>query len=140
MRPGRGGAGEQARRRDQGSASIELLGFLPVLLLVGLAALQLGLAAFATQQAGSAARAAARTATQDDPRTTPADAGRAALSGWLRTDGAPDAAPCEGAGETTATVTVRIPAVLPLLGDRSVTRRATMRCPAGPLPAPRSAP
>ncbi|MGW1071417.1 TadE/TadG family type IV pilus assembly protein [Streptomyces sp. NPDC002537] len=116
-----------------------MLGFLPVLLLVGLAALQLGLAAYAAQQAGSAARAAARTATQDDPRTTPAAAGRAALSGWLHTDGAPDAPLCEGGGQTTATVTVRIPVVVPLLGDRSVTRRATMRCPTDPLP-PRSAP
>ncbi|WP_344116201.1 TadE/TadG family type IV pilus assembly protein [Streptomyces blastmyceticus] len=140
--PAAGGNGPAPTQghRDRGSASIELLGFLPVLLLVALAALQLGLAAYAAQQAGSAARAAARTASQDDPRITPADAGRAALSGWLRTDGEPDAPPCEGAGETTATVTVRIPAVLPLLGDRAVTRRATMRCPAEPLPLPRSAP
>ncbi|MGA5130506.1 TadE/TadG family type IV pilus assembly protein [Streptomyces olivoreticuli] len=139
--PAAGGNGPAPTQghRDRGSASIELLGFLPVLLLVALAALQLGLAAYAAQQAGSAARAAARTASQDDPRITPADAGRAALSGWLRTDGEPDAPPCEGAGETTATVTVRIPAVLPLLGDRAVTRRATMRCPVEPLP-PRSAP
>ncbi|WP_349294391.1 TadE family protein [Streptomyces sp. HU2014] len=130
--------------RDRGTASIEFLGFLPVLLLVGLAAVQLGLAAYATQQAGSAARAAARTATLDDPRMSPGDAGRAALSGWLRTDGAPEAAPCDGGGRTTATVTVEIPAVLPFLGDPAVTRRATMACPADvdpyPRPNPRSAP
>ncbi|WP_424889911.1 TadE/TadG family type IV pilus assembly protein [Streptomyces sp. XH2] len=125
--------------------SIELIGFLPVLLLVGLAAIQLGLAAYAAQQAGSAARAAARTASLDDPRVSPAAAGRAAMSGWLRTSGAPAAAPCGGgAPQTTAEVTVVIPAVLPLLGERSVTRRATMPCPAAPgagtYPPPRSAP
>lgn len=137
------------RRRDRGSLSIELIGFLPVLLLVGLAAIQLGLAAYAAQQAGSAARAAARTASLDDPRMSPAAAGRAAMSGWLRTAGAPAAAPCAaGAPQTTAEVTVVIPAVLPLLGERSVTRRATMPCPmdagtgtgAGLNPPPRSAP
>ncbi|PAU44257.1 TadE/TadG family type IV pilus assembly protein [Streptomyces albireticuli] len=128
--------------RDRGTASIEFLGFLPVLLLVGLAAVQLGLAAYAAQQAGSAARAAARTATLDDPRTSPGEAGRAALSGWLRTDGSAEAPPCDGGARTTATVTVEIPAVLPFLGDRTVTRRATMACPsdAGPYPNPRSAP
>ncbi|RLU80849.1 septum formation initiator [Streptomyces griseocarneus] len=127
-------------RGDNGSASIELIGFLPVLLLVGLAALQLGLAAYAAQQAGTAARAAARTATQDDPRTSPAAAGRAALSTWLSTEGEPDAPRCAGAGQTTASVTVRIPTVLPFLGDRSVTRRATMRCPTDLLPPVRSVP
>ncbi|PNE31514.1 hypothetical protein AF335_25940 [Streptomyces eurocidicus] len=127
---------------------MEFLGFLPVLLLVGLAAVQLGLAAYAAQQAGGAARAAARTATLDDPRVSPGDAGRAALSGWLRTEGAPQAPLCDGGGRTTATVTVEIPSVLPFLGDRTVTRRATMACPAAvdlhpypnPYPNPRSAP
>ncbi|MGK5734033.1 TadE/TadG family type IV pilus assembly protein [Streptomyces sp. URMC 124] len=142
MRPRVAGAAT-ARRGDRGSLSIELIGFLPVLLLVGLAAIQLGLAAYATQQAGSAARAAARTASLDDPRVSPAAAGRAAMSGWLRTEGAPEAAPCAvGAPGTTATVTVVIPSVLPFLGERSVTRRATMPCPAdtGSYPLPRSAP
>ncbi|RKN76137.1 septum formation initiator [Streptomyces klenkii] len=133
---GRAGAARPSgvvRRRDRGSLSIELIGFLPVLLLVGLAAIQLGLAAYAAQQAGSAARAAARTASLDDPRMSPAAAGRAAMSGWLRTAGAPAAAPCAaGAPQTTAEVTVVIPTVLPLLGERSVTRRATMPCPADP--------
>ncbi|MEU8550764.1 TadE/TadG family type IV pilus assembly protein [Streptomyces roseoverticillatus] len=129
------------RRRDRGSLSIELIGFLPVLLLVGLAAIQLGLAAYAAQQAGSAARAAARTASLDEPRMSPAAAGRAAMSGWLRMSGAPAAAPCGGgAPQTTAEVTVVIPAVLPLLGERSVTRSATMPCPADPYPPLRSAP
>lgn len=152
-RPGAVRARARTRpRRDRGTASIEFLGFLPVLLLVGLAAVQLGLAAYAAQQAGSAARAAARTATLDDPRVSPGDAGRAALSGWLRTEGAPEAPACDGGGRTTATVTVAIPSVLPFLGDRTVTRRATMACPAAldappypdpypnPYPNPRSAP
>ncbi|MYX55476.1 septum formation initiator, partial [Streptomyces sp. SID8382] len=50
-----------ASGRDRGSASIEFLGFLPILILVALAAVQLGIAAYAAQQAGTAARAAART-------------------------------------------------------------------------------
>ena len=48
-------------------SSIEFLGFLPILLLVALAVVQLGLAAYAVQQAGTAARAAARTASMDGP-------------------------------------------------------------------------
>ncbi|MFC5718927.1 TadE/TadG family type IV pilus assembly protein [Streptomyces gamaensis] len=134
-----GGRGRGARaaapgrraRRQRGSASVELLGFLPVLMLVGLAAVQLGLVAYAAQQAGSAARAAARTASLDDPRLTPGEAGRAALSGWLELDGA-DAPSCDGAARTTATVSVRVPSVVPLLGGPTVTRSATMPCPAGP--------
>ena len=53
--------------RDRGQASIEFLGFLPILLLVALAVVQLGLAAYAVQQAGTGARAAARTASMDGP-------------------------------------------------------------------------
>ncbi|WP_344089204.1 TadE/TadG family type IV pilus assembly protein, partial [Streptomyces stramineus] len=88
---GRADGGGAPGGQDRGSVSIELIGFLPVLLVVGLAAIQLGLAAYATQQAGSAARAAARTASLDDPRTSPGEAGRAAMSGWLRAAAAADA-------------------------------------------------
>ena len=44
-----------------GSNAIEYLGFLPVLILVGMAAVQLGLIAYTAQQAGTGARAGART-------------------------------------------------------------------------------
>ncbi|WP_237527191.1 TadE/TadG family type IV pilus assembly protein, partial [Streptomyces sp. SID2119] len=50
---GRGGG------RDRGQVALEYLGFLPLLLLVAMGALQLGLAAYAANQAGTAARAGA---------------------------------------------------------------------------------
>ncbi|NDZ98398.1 pilus assembly protein, partial [Streptomyces sp. SID10116] len=43
---------------------LEFAGFLPILLLIGLAAIQLGLIGYAANQAGSGARAAARAASQ----------------------------------------------------------------------------
>ncbi len=43
--------------RDRGQVAIEYLGFIPILLLVALAAVQLGLVAYTAQQAGTAARA-----------------------------------------------------------------------------------
>ncbi|MER7186189.1 TadE/TadG family type IV pilus assembly protein, partial [Streptomyces hyaluromycini] len=46
--------------RDRGQVAIEYLGFLPILLLVGLAGIQLGAVAYAAEQAGTAARAGAR--------------------------------------------------------------------------------
>ncbi len=135
---GRGrGRGGGKRRADGGSASVEFLGFLPLLLLVGLAAVHLGLAAFAAQQAGTGARAAARTATLDVPGATPAGAGGAAMTGWVASRAGVDAPRCGGgAGEVTATVTVDVPPLLPGTGF-TVTRRATMPCPAEPVGAAR---
>ncbi|WP_269853518.1 TadE/TadG family type IV pilus assembly protein [Streptomyces sp. RPT161] len=107
------------RRRgaDRGSASIEFLGFLPILLLVALAGVQLGLVAYVGTQAGTAARTAART---DDP-----GAGTAAVSGWLR--GGTHVAVSDGGDAVQATATIPIPSVFPgvsLFGP--VTRSATM--------------
>ncbi|UYM23853.1 pilus assembly protein [Streptomyces albus] len=64
----RGRNRERPARRtdDRGAAILEFAGFLPVLLLIGLAAIQLGLVGYAASQAGSAARAAARVASQED--------------------------------------------------------------------------
>lgn len=45
------------RARDRGQVAIEYLGFLPILVLVGMAVVQLGLIAYTAQQAGTAARA-----------------------------------------------------------------------------------
>ncbi|WP_225826880.1 TadE/TadG family type IV pilus assembly protein [Streptomyces naphthomycinicus] len=47
-------------RRDRGQVAIEYLGFIPVLLIVGLAGIQIGAVAYAAEQAGTAARAGAR--------------------------------------------------------------------------------
>ncbi|ADI07321.1 hypothetical protein SBI_04200 [Streptomyces bingchenggensis BCW-1] len=117
----------RARRRDRGSASIEFLGFLPVLILVALAAVQLGLAAYAVQQAGTAARAAARTASLDEVKTSPAAAGLAAMSGWLAEGTDVGVTPC-GDGQARATATVDIPSVIPGVDFGSAKRSATMPC------------
>ncbi|MEU7167685.1 TadE/TadG family type IV pilus assembly protein [Streptomyces morookaense] len=122
--PPRSGKG---RVRDRGSVSVEFLGFLPVLLAVALGAITLGLAAFAAQQATTAARAAARTATLDDPRTTPEAAARSAMTGWVAGRADVGAGRCP-ARDVTATVTVTVPALLPGTGFH-VTRHATMPCP-----------
>ncbi|MGW2203266.1 TadE/TadG family type IV pilus assembly protein [Streptomyces sp. NPDC001774] len=112
-------------RRDRGQVAVEYLGFLPILLLVGLAGIQLGIAAYAAQQAGTGARAAARAATHDEATLGPQQAGRAAMSDWIAERSV--VTPSEGDGEFTATVRVRIPSVVPFWdGFGSVTRSATL--------------
>ncbi|WEV25700.1 pilus assembly protein [Streptomyces sp. 71268] len=127
-RPGRGS------RRDAGSVAVEFLGFLPILLAVGLAVVQLGIAAYTVQQAGTAARAAARTATADDPEASPESAGQAAISGWLA-DGARISV--SGGAEARATASIEIPSIIPGVDFGDARRSATMRRPEpdGP-PAP----
>lgn len=100
---------------------------LPFLLLVALAGIQLGIAAYCGTQAGTAARTAARTAAEPEPdggTDAGARAGRNAVSGWVhpRID-----FPQTGPGSVTARAKVTIPSVLPglhVLGP--VTRSATM--------------
>ncbi|WP_327656365.1 TadE/TadG family type IV pilus assembly protein [Streptomyces sp. NBC_00483] len=89
---------------------LEFAGFLPFLLVIGMAAIQLGLVGYAANQAGSAARAAARSESLA-PGTAQA-AADAAASAWLN----PEAA--GGGGDAvTYTVTVHVPPVIPLFGD-----------------------
>ncbi|MFI0722258.1 TadE/TadG family type IV pilus assembly protein [Streptomyces sp. NPDC021203] len=107
-------------------ASLEYLGMLPFLLLIALAGIQLGLVAYCGEQAGTAARAAARTAALPPPdggTGAGTQAGNDAVSSWLtarigwRSD--PDS--------YTATAKVDVPSVLPgvhLFGP--VSRSATM--------------
>jgi TadE-like protein len=105
------------RGSDRGSAAVEFLGFLPILLLVALAGVQLGLLAYVGTQAGGAARTAART---DD-----SGAGQASMSGWLR--GGATVSVSEGGDSVTATVTIKVPSVLPGISIVDpVVRRATM--------------
>ncbi|MEU7188261.1 TadE/TadG family type IV pilus assembly protein [Streptomyces sp. NPDC045470] len=120
------------RRDDRGQVSVEFLGFLPILLVIALAVIQLGLAAYAVQQAGTGARAAARTATLDeaDRKTTPEAAGKAAMSDWVGADAGVQAT--EGGGEVQATATVKIPSVIPGVTFGTATRSATMALPAEP--------
>lgn len=112
--------------RDRGQVSLEFLGFLPLLLVVGLAVVQLGLAAFAVQQAGTGARAAARTASMDqaDHPADPQAAGRAAMSDWIK---AGITVGGEGGDSVRATVRVTIPSIIPGVDDFGTARRsATM--------------
>ncbi|WP_328845002.1 TadE/TadG family type IV pilus assembly protein [Streptomyces sp. NBC_00258] len=110
---------KRLRGDDRGVSMLEFAGFLPILLLVGMAAIQLGLIGYGINQAGSAARAAARAASQGEDG---AAAGQAAVSGWLN----PAVSPNEGPDLTTATVTLQVPAVIPLLPAVTVERHATM--------------
>ncbi|TLS45120.1 pilus assembly protein [Streptomyces montanus] len=101
---------------------LEFAGFLPILLIIGMAAIQLGLVGYAINQAGSGARAAARVASQE-PGGGEA-AGYAAMSDWLDAN---VSAPNGGGDTTTATVTVDVPVLIPFAEfDWQVVRRATM--------------
>ncbi|GGU36252.1 pilus assembly protein [Streptomyces violascens] len=117
------------RERDRGQVALEYIGFVAILLFVGLAAIQLGVAAYAVNQAGTGARAAARAASLDDPRAgepkpDPVAAGTAAVSGWLD----PRVMRAGGGGDgVTYTVTVKIPSVVPGIPDfGTATRTSTM--------------
>ncbi|MFF0747544.1 TadE family protein [Streptomyces sp. NPDC004267] len=128
---------KRVRGRDRGQVAVEYLGFLPILLLIGLAGVQLGIVAYAAQQAGTGARAAARADSVDDRGAVPDPgvAGKAAMSGWIagRSD-------VEVAGGV-ATVTVRIPSLIPFLDMPSVSKSATMPVPdSAPRLAPDSVP
>nr|WP_274389137.1 TadE/TadG family type IV pilus assembly protein [Streptomyces taklimakanensis] len=102
---------------------MEFVGFLPLLLLVGLAAIQLGLVAYAAQQAGTGARAAARAESIEDGDVGGERAGRAAVSDWLDTEIGISASD----DEVTATVTVDIPSIVPGIdGFGTVRRSSTM--------------
>ncbi|MET8827023.1 TadE/TadG family type IV pilus assembly protein [Streptomyces sp. NPDC004610] len=116
-------ASPSGRRRDRagdrGQVAIEYLGFLPILLLVALGTVQLGLIAYAGQQAGTAARAGARAASLD----LGAQQGcTAAVSDWL------DAACSEGrlGDEVEVTATVDIPSLVPGWDFGPATRTAVM--------------
>ncbi|MET8561375.1 TadE/TadG family type IV pilus assembly protein [Streptomyces flaveolus] len=104
-------------RRDRGQVAVEYLGFVPVLLIVGLAGIQIGAVAYAAEQAGTAARAGARAAALDQSY---AQACADAVSGGI--DVSCSAAPGDDA--VTVTATVHIPAIVWDLG--SATKSATM--------------
>ncbi|WP_030800898.1 TadE family protein [Streptomyces sp. NRRL S-337] len=137
----RGPAPRLRHGRDRGQASIEFLGFLPILLVVALAVVQLGLAAYTVQQAGTGARAAARTASMDraDRETDPRSAGRAAMSGWVADRATISVS--EGGDAVSATARVTIPSIIPGVDDfGSASRSATMPRPADPQGAAAASP
>ncbi|MFE7132341.1 TadE/TadG family type IV pilus assembly protein [Streptomyces sp. NPDC057638] len=116
-----------AAQVPRGQAALEYAGVIALLLFVGLAALQLGIVAYTAQQAGTAARAAARTAAMPDGEGRGVAAGEAAMSDWL-VDGADISAPDCGGDQITATVTVEVPALLPVLDFGAASRSVTMPC------------
>ncbi|MFH0242574.1 TadE/TadG family type IV pilus assembly protein [Streptomyces sp. HK10] len=113
------------RRSDRGQVAVEYIGMLPVLILVGLALIQFGLAAYTIQQAGTASRAAARMASHDRPGMPPAQAGREAMSDWLA-DGARFRQWAGAHDEVKVTATVRIPSIIPGVSFGDTERTTTM--------------
>jgi Flp pilus assembly protein TadG len=92
--------------RDRGQVAIEYLGFIPILILVAMAGVQIGLVAYAAQQAGTAARAGARAASLENS----AQVGCAtAISDWLSVS----CSEAVGGDEVTVTATVQIPSIVP---------------------------
>ncbi|MBC9728359.1 TadE/TadG family type IV pilus assembly protein [Streptomyces sp. TRM68367] len=109
------------RHRDRGQVAIEYLGFIPVLVLVAMAAVQLGLVAYVAQQAGTAARAGARSASLDGPYAQDC---RSAVSGWLA-----DGTGCSSAqlgDEVEVTARIDIPSVVPGWDFGQAEKTATM--------------
>ncbi|MFR9727253.1 TadE family protein [Streptomyces sp. MS19] len=117
----------RAQERDRGVTAIEFAGWLPILLIVALAALQLGVAGYAALQAGSAARAAARLAAQEETEDAYVAGGLASLSDALADDASVERTAACG-DEATVTVSVRVPTVLPFLPDLTASRTVTMPC------------
>ncbi|MCX4698199.1 pilus assembly protein [Streptomyces sp. NBC_01352] len=113
----------RARRtgRDRGQVALEYLGFIPILILVALAGVQIGLIAYTAQQAGTAARAGARAASLD---LGAQDGCQNAVSDWLA-DGT-ECTEARGADEVTVTATVDIPSVVPGWDFDPARKTATM--------------
>ncbi|MFJ9207394.1 septum site-determining protein [Streptomyces sp. L-9-10] len=109
--------------REQGQIALEYVGVITLLLVLALAAIQLGLAGYAVTQASTAARTAARAATYNDVNLSPQAAGEAATSDWL-TVNIPD--PNISGDEVTVTAEVTIPAILPGMDLPKAKRSATM--------------
>ncbi|MEV5511490.1 TadE/TadG family type IV pilus assembly protein [Streptomyces flaveolus] len=111
----------RGRAGDRGQVAIEYLGFLPILIIVAMAAVQLGLIAYTAQQAGTAARAGARGASLQESAQ---EACATAVSDWLA-DGT-DCPPEYVGDEVTVTASVDIPSIVPGWDFGDATRTATM--------------
>ncbi|MDF4253718.1 TadE family protein [Streptomyces sp. WMMB303] len=117
--------GVRGRAADRGSSALEFAGMLPLLLLVAMAAIQLGIVGYAVQQAGTGARAAARVASREETSDRYAAGGRAAMSDWTAERSSFTRA--DGRGEVRVTATVSIPSLLPGMDSLgSASRSATM--------------
>ncbi|WP_407837495.1 TadE/TadG family type IV pilus assembly protein [Streptomyces sp. DSM 116496] len=109
-------------QRDRGAISLEYIGFLPILLLVGLGGIQLGWSAYVTQQAQTAARTAARVEAREPGAG--AAAGRAAISANLAQGAQIERTTTRDAVRMTVTLTIE--SVVPGIGDLQVTGSAVM--------------
>ncbi|MFD9225177.1 TadE/TadG family type IV pilus assembly protein [Streptomyces sp. NPDC060064] len=112
------------RRDDRGATAVEYIGFLPILILIGICLLQFGLAAYAMQQAGTAARTAARIGSQSNDAAAKA-AGEAAVSDLLH-EGTDVDMSGGSTDDAKATATVRIPSVIPGFSFDPVKRTSIM--------------
>ena len=119
-------ANKRMRARDRGQVAFEYMGFIPLLLLVGLCAIQLGIAAYAVNQAGTGARAAARTASHDFPEIPPVVAGHRAMSDWISKSGNAEIVPAETApGTVKYTAKVKIPSIIPWVDNFGTAERSS---------------
>ncbi|WP_406496960.1 pilus assembly protein [Streptomyces sp. NBC_00846] len=109
--PGRTAATTATPRRDRGQVAIEYLGFLPLLLLVGLLAIQAGLAAYAANQAGTGARAGARMASMSTGGCDE-QAAKDAMSDWTA-DRVEFLHASSSFDKVTCTVSVDVPDIIP---------------------------
>ncbi|WP_129840773.1 TadE/TadG family type IV pilus assembly protein [Streptomyces sp. RFCAC02] len=116
-------------RGDRGVTAVEFAGWVPLLLLVAFAALQLGITGFAAIQAGSAARTAARLASREETEDEYREGGYASLGGMFAERAEIDLTAACGE-EATVTVRVPVPSVLPFFLDSvgTATRSVTMPC------------
>ncbi|WTL28763.1 pilus assembly protein [Streptomyces sp. NBC_01498] len=101
---------------------MELAGTVFILLIAGLAVIQLGIAAYAVQQAGTASRAAARAASQYDAGWQ--QVGESSMSDWLAQGTTFTSQP--GAEDYEVTAEVEIPSILPIFDLGEATRSTTM--------------
>ncbi|GGX45344.1 TadE family protein [Streptomyces chryseus] len=115
------GRGTTGRDRDRGAAILEFAGFLPILLIVAMAGIQLGIIGYAASQAGTAARAAARTEAQEELRGQGEATGMAAMSDWMAERADIDVG---GDANVTATAVVSIPSVVPGMDNFGEVERA----------------
>ncbi|MFI9628654.1 TadE family protein [Streptomyces sp. NPDC052042] len=100
-----------APRRDRGQVAMEYLGFIPLMLLVGLLAIQAGLAAYAANQAGTGARAGARMASMS-MRGCDQQAAKDAMSDWTARRALITPGPSSH-DEVTCKARVKVPRIIP---------------------------
>lgn len=117
-------ASQKGNASQKGQAAIEYVGVLTLLLVVAMAVVQLGIAVYAAQQAGTASRSGARVGSYDRAYMPAQQAAYSSMSGWLVDDADVDVR--QGFDEVTVTVEIDIPAVIPMFDFGSVTKRATM--------------